>query len=110
MYVWGRLARMAATTKSRGLFRPGDESRLNFRCLPSDIDRNMHLNNARYMMLADIGRRMFEIGPAVGEIGHRQERGLRRDAANRVGEGHRGISIESRCHRDNRARQRGRTS
>jgi acyl-CoA thioesterase FadM len=56
MYVWGRLARMAATAKSRGRYSFGDESRLSFRCLPSDIDRNIHLNNARYMMLADIGR------------------------------------------------------
>ena len=56
MYVWGRLARMALTAKSRGPYQFGDESRLSFRCLISDIDRNMHLNNARYMMLADIGR------------------------------------------------------
>lgn len=34
----------------------GGESRLSFRCLPSDIDTNLHLNNARYMMLADVGR------------------------------------------------------
>jgi acyl-CoA thioesterase FadM len=56
MYVWARLARMAATTGRRGPYRFGDESRLSFRCLPSDIDRNIHLNNARYMMLADVGR------------------------------------------------------
>ncbi len=56
MYVWARLARMAATTGRRGRYRFGDESRLAFRCLPSDIDRNIHLNNARYMMLADVGR------------------------------------------------------
>ena len=56
MYVWARLARMAATTGRRGPYRPGGESRLSFRCLPSDIDRNIHLNNARYMMLADVGR------------------------------------------------------
>ncbi len=56
MYVWGRLARMAATARSRGPYRFGDESRLSFRCLPSDVDRNIHLNNARYMMLADVGR------------------------------------------------------
>ncbi len=56
MYVWGRLLRMALTAKSRGPYRMGDESRLSFRCLPTDIDSNMHLNNARYMMLADIGR------------------------------------------------------
>jgi acyl-CoA thioesterase FadM len=56
MYVWARLLRMAATTGRRGPYRFGDKSRLAFRCLPSDIDRNIHLNNARYMMLADVGR------------------------------------------------------
>ena len=56
MYVWGRLARMVLTAKSRGAYRMGDESRLTFRCLPTDIDSNFHLNNARYMMLADVGR------------------------------------------------------
>jgi acyl-CoA thioesterase FadM len=56
MYVWARLARMALTTRSRGKFELGDRSRLAFRCLPTDIDINLHLNNARYMMLADVGR------------------------------------------------------
>ncbi|MEO3386366.1 thioesterase family protein [Mesorhizobium sp. CAU 1741] len=56
MYVWLRLARMIATAKSRGRYRMGEESRLTFRCLPTDIDSNFHLNNARYMMLADVGR------------------------------------------------------
>ncbi|TIR83864.1 MAG: thioesterase [Mesorhizobium sp.] len=56
MYVWGRLARMMATARSRGPYQIGDQSRLAFRCLPTDIDFNSHLNNARYMMLADLGR------------------------------------------------------
>ena len=56
MYVWARLARVVATVRRRGLYRMGDESRLSFRCLPTDIDFNGHLNNARYMMLADLGR------------------------------------------------------
>lgn len=56
MYVWARLARMAATASRRGPYRFGDEGRLSFRCLPTDIDTNIHLNNARYMMLADVGR------------------------------------------------------
>ncbi|MBX3583631.1 MAG: thioesterase family protein [Rhizobiaceae bacterium] len=56
MYVWLRFARMAATTKSRGSYTPGEESSLSFRCLPTDIDFNWHLNNARYLMLADVGR------------------------------------------------------
>lgn len=56
MYVWARFTRMALTTKSRGPWQPGGESRLSFRCLPTDIDFNWHLNNARYLMLADVGR------------------------------------------------------
>lgn len=56
MYVWFRLARMALSAKARGPYRMGGESRLAFRCLPTDIDTNVHLNNARYMMLADLGR------------------------------------------------------
>lgn len=67
MYVWIRLARMMATARSRGRYRMGDESRLTFRCLPTDIDSNLHLNNARYMMLADVGR--IDIFARAGLIG-----------------------------------------
>lgn len=56
MYVWGRMARMVLTAKARGPYRMNGESRLSFRCLPTDVDTNLHLNNARYMMLADVGR------------------------------------------------------
>jgi acyl-CoA thioesterase FadM len=56
MYVWARFARVAATTKSRGRYELGSASTLTFRCLPTDLDFNLHLNNARYMMLADLGR------------------------------------------------------
>jgi acyl-CoA thioesterase FadM len=56
MYVWARLARVAATVKNRGPYTPGSVGTLSFRCLPTDIDTNLHLNNARYMMLADVGR------------------------------------------------------
>ena len=67
MYVWFRLARTALTARSRGAYRMGDESRLSFRCLPTDIDSNLHLNNARYMMLADLGR--IDIFMRAGLIG-----------------------------------------
>jgi acyl-CoA thioesterase FadM len=56
MYVWARLLRVVATSSRRGPYMVGDESRLSFRCLLTDIDSNVHLNNARYMMLADVGR------------------------------------------------------
>ena len=56
MYVWARLIRTVATIKTRGKIPVNGESKLDFRCLPFDIDTNMHLNNARYLMLADLGR------------------------------------------------------
>lgn len=58
---------MMLTARSRGEYRMGDESRLTFRCLPTDIDSNLHLNNARYMMLADVGR--IDIFARAGLIG-----------------------------------------
>lgn len=56
MYAWLRLARMFATAHRRGRYHPGDESRLSFRCMPTDVDTNLHMNNGRYLMLADVGR------------------------------------------------------
>ena len=73
MYVWGRMARMMLTAKSRGRYRMGEESRLSFRCLPIDIDTNIHLNNARYLMLADVGR--IDIFIRSGLLGHARRRG-----------------------------------
>ncbi|TPK68097.1 thioesterase [Mesorhizobium sp. B2-4-15] len=67
MYVWARMARMLATARSRGPYVMGSESRLAFRCLPTDIDFNVHLNNARYMMLADLGR--IDLFVRAGRIG-----------------------------------------
>ena len=64
---------MMATAKSRGPYRMGDESRLTFRCLPTDIDSNLHLNNARYMMLADVGR--IDIFARAGLIGLARKNG-----------------------------------
>jgi acyl-CoA thioesterase FadM len=42
------------------LFKPRirllDISELNFRVLPTDLDLNMHMNNARYLSFMDLGR------------------------------------------------------
>ena len=72
MYVWGRMAKMVATVKGRGPFLPGDVSKLRFRCLPTDIDPNMHMNNARYPMIADVGR--YDIFIRGGFMRLRRER------------------------------------
>jgi acyl-CoA thioesterase FadM len=72
MYVWARLARIVATARSRGVYVPGEEGRLALRCLPSDIDANLHLNNARYMMFADLGR--IDIFVRAGLLGVARKR------------------------------------
>ena len=56
MNLWLRLIGVVFVA----LFRPRlgwlDESRLRFRVLPHDLDINIHMNNARYMALMDLGR------------------------------------------------------
>jgi len=73
MYVWARILKMAATVNSRGPFHVGEMSRLFFRCLPSDVDVNLHMNNARYPMLADVGRYDIFIRSGLVKLG--RERG-----------------------------------
>lgn len=74
MYVWARLLRVVATTPLRGKTKhPTDEGRLTFRCLPFDIDPNIHLNNARYLMLADLGR--FDLLIRTGVLKAARSRG-----------------------------------
>lgn len=56
MNLWFRLLRVFITS----LFRPRlgftDESVLRFRVMPHDLDINIHMNNARYFALMDLGR------------------------------------------------------
>lgn len=39
-----------------GGFAPLAEARLPYRVLPNDLDFNLHMNNARYLSLMDLGR------------------------------------------------------
>jgi acyl-CoA thioesterase FadM len=56
MNLWFRLLNVLIAS----LFRPRldltDPSFLRFRVLPHDLDLNMHMNNARYLALMDLGR------------------------------------------------------
>lgn len=56
MNLWFRLLKVLIF----GLFRPRlamtEVSRLRFRVWPNDIDINVHMNNARYLALMDLGR------------------------------------------------------
>ncbi|PPQ39839.1 hypothetical protein CH337_02880 [Rhodoblastus acidophilus] len=44
-----------------------DESRLTFRVWPNDLDVNLHMNNARYLAMMDIGR--FDLAIRCGFAG-----------------------------------------
>ncbi len=56
MNLWFRLLNVLIAS----LFRPrlglAESSVLGFRVLPHDLDLNMHMNNARYLALMDLGR------------------------------------------------------
>lgn len=56
MYPWFRIINIIRKTRRQDDFKPGQESRLSMRCLPGDIDTNLHINNGRYLTLADVGR------------------------------------------------------
>lgn len=54
-----------------GLFRSKidflDESVVNFRVLPNDLDLNLHMNNGRYLTIMDLGR--FDLMQRCGIAG-----------------------------------------
>ncbi|HTS88800.1 MAG TPA: acyl-CoA thioesterase [Gemmatimonadales bacterium] len=58
MSLWFRLFRvlLRALRYRSGTFDPLGEARLTFRVLPTDLDLNLHMNNARYLALMDLGR------------------------------------------------------
>lgn len=47
---------MMMRAKGKGPVPLGGATEHNFRCWPTDVDNYLHMNNARYMMIADVGR------------------------------------------------------
>jgi acyl-CoA thioesterase FadM len=56
MYLWFRLARVVTAAHFGQRLDVLDTSVLRFRVLPHDLDLNIHMNNARYLALMDLGR------------------------------------------------------
>lgn len=56
MNLWLRLLRVLAATFFRSRLAMNDGSVLRFRVWPHDLDINVHMNNARYLALMDLGR------------------------------------------------------
>jgi acyl-CoA thioesterase FadM len=56
MNLWFRLLKVLVAAFFRPRLALTDESRLQFRVWPNDLDINVHMNNARYLALMDLGR------------------------------------------------------
>ena len=56
MTQWIRLLRVIVASLFHERLGPFDESVLAFRVMPADIDINLHMNNARYLAMMDLGR------------------------------------------------------
>ena len=56
MYPWLRLARVGLGLISESKVELLATTRVHFRVWPNDLDFNVHVNNGRYLALADIGR------------------------------------------------------
>ncbi|MDB4950982.1 MAG: hypothetical protein JWM27_3631 [Gemmatimonadetes bacterium] len=56
MNLFVRLALLLLRVRFRGRLAPLDESVLRFRVVPGDLDVNLHMNNARYLSMMDLGR------------------------------------------------------
>lgn len=57
MNLWLRVLWLLLATPFRAkIDAPFGVSRLKFRCWPHDCDTNLHMNNGRYLTIADLGR------------------------------------------------------
>lgn len=56
MNLWFRLLRVLIAVLFRPRVAMTDTSLLRFRVMPHDLDINVHMNNARYLALMDLGR------------------------------------------------------
>lgn len=70
-----RLLMLVVGARRRSRLSPLDESVLEMRVLPNDLDANMHMNNGRYLSLMDLGR--FDLTIRNGLLAATLRRGMR---------------------------------
>lgn len=56
MYPWLRLISVGASALKQSRIDLFEPTRVSLRVWPDDIDGNLHVNNGRYLTLADLGR------------------------------------------------------
>lgn len=75
MYPWIRLLRAGFTLAGKPRSAPLATTRVRLHVWPNDLDFNMHVNNGRYLTLADIGRIHWFMSTGVLQL-TRQERAI----------------------------------
>lgn len=68
MNLWFRVVRVILLALLRPRLGWQDESRLYFRVWPTDLDINVHMNNARYLALMDLGRLDMILRSGMGRV------------------------------------------
>lgn len=68
MNLWFRVLRILITSLLGPRLGLLDESRLEFRVWPFDLDINVHMNNARYLALMDLGRLDIIVRSGLGRL------------------------------------------
>lgn len=68
MNLYFRLLRVILKALFGRRLSPLDSSVLRFRCWPTDLDLNMHMNNGRYLTLMDLGRVDLMLRTGMGRV------------------------------------------
>ena len=73
MYPWLRLARVGLGLVSESKVDLLATTRVQFRVWPNDLDFNVHVNNGRYLALADISRVHWSVRTGVFSVARRNK-------------------------------------
>jgi acyl-CoA thioesterase FadM len=68
MNLWFRFVVVLFTAFFRRRLNPLDESVLDFRVWPTDLDVNFHMNNGRYLTIMDLGRVDLMLRTGLGRM------------------------------------------
>ncbi len=71
MNLWFRMLWMFLTVRQRGAAGLFDTTRLRMTVLPNDLDFNGHVNNGRYLTLADVARMDFVLRTGCARVAWR---------------------------------------
>ncbi|HEY6640738.1 thioesterase family protein [Povalibacter sp.] len=73
MFPWLRLIKVSARLAGTARMALLETSRVRLRAWPNDLDINLHVNNGRYLALADLGRFDWFIRTGVFQLARRHD-------------------------------------